>query len=132
MYEQIQAELFQILEGDAVKTLRSICQANLVNSEVTTGLEKVGFHSNPKERQYQRMFTLPYNSSSNCPHSQLKDFRSRMRHEVVGKCPHNPFIVKTFFFFGPYIYSTVVYRQPVYSFCLTFQLLPSGFLVNRG
>ena len=26
-----------------------------------TGLEKVSFHSNPKERQYQRMFRLPYN-----------------------------------------------------------------------
>ena len=82
MYEQIQAELFQILEGDAVKMLHSICQANLEKSAVTTGLEKVSFHSNPKERQSQRMLTLPYNSSSNCPHSQLKDFRSRMRCEI--------------------------------------------------
>ena len=32
--------------------------ANLENSAVATGLEKVRFHSNPKERQYQRMFTL--------------------------------------------------------------------------
>jgi len=29
--------------------------ANLENSEVATGLEKVSFHSNPKERQCQRM-----------------------------------------------------------------------------
>ena len=29
--------------------------ANLENSVVTTGLEKVSFHSNPKERQCQRM-----------------------------------------------------------------------------
>ena len=29
--------------------------ANLENSAVTTGLEKVSFHSNPKERQCQRM-----------------------------------------------------------------------------
>ena len=30
--------------------------ANLENSAVATGLEKVSFHSNLKERQYQRMF----------------------------------------------------------------------------
>ena len=30
--------------------------ANLENSAVATGLEKVSFHSNPKERQSQRMF----------------------------------------------------------------------------
>ena len=30
--------------------------ANLGNSAVATGLEKVSFHSNPKERQCQRMF----------------------------------------------------------------------------
>ena len=31
------------------------------NSAVATGLEKVSFHSNPKERQYQRMLKLPHN-----------------------------------------------------------------------
>ena len=30
--------------------------ANLENSAMATGLEKVSFHSNPKERQCQRMF----------------------------------------------------------------------------
>ena len=30
--------------------------ANLENSAVATGLGKVNFHSNPKERQWQRMF----------------------------------------------------------------------------
>ena len=30
--------------------------ANLENSAVDTGLEKVSFHSNPKERQRQRIF----------------------------------------------------------------------------
>ena len=30
--------------------------ANLENSAVATGLEKVSFHSNPKEGQCQRMF----------------------------------------------------------------------------
>ena len=31
---------------------------NLENSAVATGLEKVSFHSNPKEGQCQRMFRL--------------------------------------------------------------------------
>ena len=31
---------------------------NLENSAVATGLEKVSFHSNPKERQLQRMLKL--------------------------------------------------------------------------
>ena len=35
--------------------------ANLANSAVATGLEKVSFHSNPKERKCQRMFKLPHN-----------------------------------------------------------------------
>jgi len=39
----IQVELLQILKDDAV---------------VATGLEKVSFHSNPKERQCQRMLKL--------------------------------------------------------------------------
>ena len=39
----IPVELFQILKDDAVKVL----PANLENSAVATGLEKVRFHSNP-------------------------------------------------------------------------------------
>ena len=35
--------------------------SNQENSAVATGLEKVSFHSNPKEGQCQRMFKLPYN-----------------------------------------------------------------------
>ena len=38
--------------------------ANLENSAVATGLEKVSFHLNPKERQCQRMFKLPQLHSS--------------------------------------------------------------------
>ena len=34
--------------------------ANLENSAVATGLEKVSFHSNLKEGQYQRMLKLPH------------------------------------------------------------------------
>ena len=36
---------------------------NLENSAVATGLEKVSFHSNPKEGQCQRMLKLPHNCS---------------------------------------------------------------------
>ena len=56
----IPAELFEILKGDAVK-VHSVMSANLENSTMATGLEKVSFHSNPKERQCQRMFKLPHN-----------------------------------------------------------------------
>ena len=38
--------------------------ANLENLVVVTGLEKVSFHSNPKERQCQRTFKLPHNCTS--------------------------------------------------------------------
>ena len=47
----IPVELFQILKDDAVKVLHSICSANLENSAVTRGLEKVSFHSNHKAEQ---------------------------------------------------------------------------------
>ena len=35
--------------------------ANLENSAMARGLEKVSFHSNPKDRQFQRMLKLPHN-----------------------------------------------------------------------
>ena len=35
--------------------------ANLKNSAVATGLEKISFHFSPKEEQCQRMFKLPHN-----------------------------------------------------------------------
>ena len=58
----IPVELFQILKDDAVKVLHSYnMPANLENSAVATGLEKVSFYSNPKERQCQRMLKLPHN-----------------------------------------------------------------------
>ena len=57
----IPVELLQLLKDDAVKVLHSICQKNLENSAMATGLEKVSFHSNPKERQCQRMLKLPHN-----------------------------------------------------------------------
>ena len=58
--DRIPVELFQILKDDAVKVPANV-PANLENSAVATGLEKVSFHSNPKERQCQRMLKLPHN-----------------------------------------------------------------------
>ena len=59
--DRIPVQLFQILKYDAVKVLHSICQLILENSAVATGLENVSFHSNPKERQCQRMLKLLHN-----------------------------------------------------------------------
>ena len=56
----IPIEVFQILKEDAVKVLHSICQQNLENLAVATGLEKVSFHSNLKERQCQIQTTIYY------------------------------------------------------------------------
>ena len=62
----IPVELFQILKDDAVKVLPSIfpsinMPANLENYAMATRLEKVSFHSNPKELQFQRILKLPHN-----------------------------------------------------------------------
>ena len=54
----IPVELFQILKCDAVQVLHSICQHIWKTQQ---WLEKVSFHSNPKERQCQGMIKLPHN-----------------------------------------------------------------------
>ena len=80
--------------------------ANLENSAVATGLEKVSFHSNPKERQCQRMFKLPHNcthltgseakvSASNAGDPGLNPGSGRSPGEGSGNplqysCPENP------------------------------------------
>ena len=58
----IPVELFQILKGDAVNESAALkMPANLENSAAATGLEKVSFHSNPEEKQCQRMLKLLHN-----------------------------------------------------------------------
>ena len=58
----IPVELFQILKDDAVKVLHSVCQQIWKTQQFSkTGLEKVNFHSKPKEEQCQRMLKLPHN-----------------------------------------------------------------------
>ena len=50
-------ELFQILKDDAMKVPHSICQ-QIWETAVAIGLEKVRFHSNPKERQCSNYRTI--------------------------------------------------------------------------
>ena len=58
--DRIPVELFQILKDDAVKVLHAICK-QIWKTQQFPGLEKVSFHSNPKEGQCQRMLKLPHN-----------------------------------------------------------------------
>ena len=51
--------LFQILKGDAVKVLHSICQ-QMWKTQQWLQDWKSCFHSNPNERQCQRMFKLQH------------------------------------------------------------------------
>ena len=64
--------------------------ANLENLAVATGLEKVSFHSNPKERQCQRMLKLPHN----CIHLtankvMLKILQARLQQYVNHELPYD-------------------------------------------
>ena len=63
--------------------------ANLENSAVATGLEKVSFHSNPKERQYQRMGKLLH-TGTHFTHQQgfmLKTLQARLQQYVNRELP---------------------------------------------
>ena len=62
--------------------------ANLENSTVTTGLEKVIFHSNPKERQCQRMLRLPQNCTRlHANKAMLKILQTRLQEYVNCELP---------------------------------------------
>ena len=62
--------------------------ANLENSAVTTGLEKVSFHFNPKERQCQRMLKLPHNCLiSHASKVLLKILQARLQQYVNHEIP---------------------------------------------
>ena len=63
--------------------------ANLENSSVTTGLEKVSFHSNLKERQCQRMLKLPHNVLiSHASKIMLKILQTRLQQYVNHELPN--------------------------------------------
>ena len=63
--------------------------ANLENSEVATGLEKVSFHSNPKERQCQECST--YSTIAFISHTSkvmLKILQTRLQQYVNHELPN--------------------------------------------
>ena len=63
--------------------------ANLENLAVATVLEKVSFHSSPKERQCQRMLKLPHDCTH--PHASkvmLKILQARFQQYVNHEFPY--------------------------------------------
>ena len=77
----IPVELFQILKDDAVKVLNML--ANLENSAVAAGLEKVSFHSNPKE--YSNYWTISL--FSHAGKIMLKILQARLQQYVNHELP---------------------------------------------
>ena len=62
--------------------------ANLENSPVATGQEKVSFHSNPKERQCQRILKLPQIALiSQASKVMLKILQARLQQYVNRELP---------------------------------------------
>ena len=61
---------------------------NLENSVVATELEKVSFHSNPKERQCQRMLKLLHNCTPlTCYKVMLKILQARLQQYMNRELP---------------------------------------------
>ena len=61
--------------------------AHLENSAVATGLEKASFHSNPKERQCQRMLKLPHNCTHLTCLVMLKILQARLQQYMNRELP---------------------------------------------
>ena len=62
--------------------------ANLKSSAVVTGLEKVSFHFNVKERQWERMFKLPHIAFiSEGRKVMLKILHSRFQLDIYHELP---------------------------------------------
>ena len=60
---------------------------NLENSTVTTGLEKISFHSNPKERQCQKNAQTTIAFISHASKVMLKIFQARLQQYVNRELP---------------------------------------------
>ena len=58
--------------------------ANVENSAVATGLEKVSFHPNPKEKQFWRMFKVLHKCKSNAQNSPNE--ASTVREPWTSRC----------------------------------------------
>ena len=81
-------ELFQILKDDAVKVLHSICQQTWKTQQWPQDWKKVSFHSNPKEKQCQRM--LKHCTIALVSHSSkvmLKILQGRLQQYMNHECP---------------------------------------------
>ena len=75
-----------MLKGDAVKVLHAKC--HIWETAVATGLEKVSFHSNPKEGQCPRMIKLPHNCTPlKRQQSMLKILQARLQQYVNHELP---------------------------------------------
>ena len=57
----IPVELFKILKDDSAKVMHSICQEIWKTQQWPQERKMFSSHSNPKERQCQRMLKLPHN-----------------------------------------------------------------------
>ena len=73
--------------------------ANLENSSVATGLEKVSFHSNPKERQFQRIARRAKKAffSDQCKEIEENNRMGKTRLEISSRkleIPREHFIAK--------------------------------------
>ena len=60
--------------------------ANLENQQCPQ-MENVSFHSNPKERQHQRIFKLMYNCTSHASKVILKILQARLQQSVNQEIP---------------------------------------------
>ena len=79
--------LFHILKMSCESVALNM-PAHLENSAVATGLEKVSFHPNPKERQCQRMLKLPpITLISHTSKVMLKVLQARLQQYVNHELP---------------------------------------------
>ena len=61
---------------------------NMENSAVATGLEKISFHSNPKEGKCQRMFKIPHSCTvSHARKVILEILQARLQQYVNRELP---------------------------------------------
>ena len=79
--------LLQILKDDAVKVLQSIYQEIWKTQQWPQGLKKISFHSNPKERQCQRMFKHTIALMSHTSKVMLKILQVRLQQYVNQELP---------------------------------------------
>ena len=83
----IPVDLFRILKGDAVKVLHSICQ-HIRETQQRPQDWKRCFHSNPKERQCQRVLKLPQIAlMSHASKVMLKILQARLQQYVNCELP---------------------------------------------